>query len=296
MMIMKKNNFNLVVIIPTCNRPQLVADCLDSLKKQSIEIEQILVIDQSDNLETKAVCEKYNLEYIHKSFKNKSLAVNYGIENSDSEYIAVVDDDVILAEDWAEIARDCLQNENYSIVQGQIIAGEVEGELKESRLNDVDMRRQVYRKNIITPIFKIGCNFVFSRSVLDKVGLFDTLFGPGARFPSSDDNDWGYRLLNLGIKALYEPRLKLTHQSWRDEHADLKQMSEYGYSLGAFLAKIKMTSKLDFIYHLCAVEYWLLKNTLFSFKSKKVRKPFQVYKTQFHKGLFDYSKSINSLT
>ena len=47
---------DLVIIIPTLNRPSILKDCLDSLKRQTIVTPMIYVIDQSDDTKTKELC------------------------------------------------------------------------------------------------------------------------------------------------------------------------------------------------------------------------------------------------
>lgn len=282
--------FDIDIIIPTCNRPKLLKTCLDSVANQTVHPKNIYVIDQSDNSsDVKKLCFGYGgVTYMHTERKNKSAAVNLVIGISSATYISVVDDDTTLHSNWVEIAMDAFQNTNFNVVQGQIIPGEIENNAKESRLNDTIEKRKIIRKAIITPLFKIGCNFVFRRDVLDKVGIFDTDFGPGSRFLSSDDNDWGYRVLNAGLEVLYDPRLKLAHRSWRDAVEDLKQMSDYGYALGAFFGKMYGYSKFDYAYHNLSARYWMNKEILKNLFRKEKQKPYVVYKNQFYKGLKDY--------
>ncbi|MCB0537131.1 MAG: glycosyltransferase family 2 protein [Bacteroidetes bacterium] len=284
---------DLVIIIPTLNRPSILKDCLDSLKRQTIVTPMIYVIDQSDDTKTKELCKNYHVKYFKVSYKNKSRAANFGIGKTNSRYIAIVDDDVILLPDWLENIKKVLEENKYAypVIQGQIIAGKTQSDTEVSRINDTGERRKVFKKKLITPIFKIGCNFIFSRDILEEVGLFDVNFGPGSLFLSADDAEWGYRVLNSGFKAIFEPSVQLIHQSWRNQQEDLKQMSDYGYGAGAFITKVKANSILDYMYHFFSIKRWLWYHIIFhSFNSKKCA-PYKEYKRQFNNGIFAYKNN-----
>ena len=220
--------------------PAMLKDCLDSISSQTQKPTIVYVVDQSDNTETFEVCKNYDVEYYHKEFKNKSKAVNFGISIAKTSHISIIDDDTILYSDWVESSINTFRMyKNILITQGQIIAGKNQTGNKVSRNNDVIKKRYYIKKGWITPIFKIGCNFIFSKSIIEKVGLFDDSFGPGAIFRGAHDTEWGYRVLRAGFIVLFEPNIKLIHQSWRNKEEDLKQMTGYGFAAGAFLAKAK---------------------------------------------------------
>ncbi len=80
-------------------------------------------------------------------------------------------------------------------------------------------------------------NMAFRRSVVAETGGFDERLGPGTRFPSAEDSDLGFRLLEAGYRILYEPRAVLYHRAWRTDHDFLALRRRYGIGRGAFYAK-----------------------------------------------------------
>jgi GT2 family glycosyltransferase len=60
-----------------------------------------------------------------------------------------------------------------------------------------------------------GNNIAIQRSAIVKVGAFDERFGAGSNFPSSEDNDLGFRLLEAGYRIIYMPKATLYHRAWR---------------------------------------------------------------------------------
>src|SRR5919109_708164 len=75
------------------------------------------------------------------------------------------------------------------------------------------------------------------RTAFDEVGLFDERLGAGAHFPSSEDNDWGYRLLEAGYTIVYEPDIIAHHRAWRSRAAWVPLRWSYGRGQGAYFAK-----------------------------------------------------------
>ena len=91
---------SVTVIIPTLNRPQLVKKCLDSVRQQTLQPAEIVIVDQSDNEDTKKLFESMDfpgVRKIHAQQKVKSLilARNRGLDEAgDTSYICFLDDDI----------------------------------------------------------------------------------------------------------------------------------------------------------------------------------------------------------
>ena len=60
-----------------------------------------------------------------------------------------------------------------------------------------------------------GGHMAIYRSIMQRVGGFDERLGAGAKFPAADDNDLGFRLLELGYRIIYVPEAILYHRAWR---------------------------------------------------------------------------------
>jgi glycosyltransferase involved in cell wall biosynthesis len=87
------------VIIPTYNRPHLIKRAIKSVLNQTYQHFEIIVVDDSDNDETKKVIEGFGdkrIKYIKNEIRTTHTAArNLAIKNSDSQskYIAFLDDD-----------------------------------------------------------------------------------------------------------------------------------------------------------------------------------------------------------
>ena len=90
-------------------RPDSLIKLLQSVKKQTIYPNEILIIDGSTNLQTEDILKKNsfeNLQYFKVNQENRGLTKqrNFGINevNSHSEIICFLDDDIVLTEDYFE--------------------------------------------------------------------------------------------------------------------------------------------------------------------------------------------------
>jgi GT2 family glycosyltransferase len=90
---------------------------------------------------------------------------------------------------------------------------------------------------------RIGKDVLFTgnmgayRSVFDEIGVFDERLGPGTAFPSAEDNDIGFRLLESGYRIFYIPEAILYHRAWRSSRENLSLEWRYGVGRGAYYAK-----------------------------------------------------------
>ncbi|MFW0737248.1 glycosyltransferase family 2 protein [Flavobacterium sp. T12S277] len=98
---------NFSLIICTYMRPESLQALLQSIQKQLLYPNQILIIDGSINNETKTVVEEnkfQNLEYFLVSKDNRGLTRqrNYGVSkvNTDCEIVCFLDDDTVLEPDY----------------------------------------------------------------------------------------------------------------------------------------------------------------------------------------------------
>lgn len=95
------------VVIPTYNRPTKLNRVIEQLKNQTISISQIVVVDSSDLKNNNYGNKIKDICYIHTYKKSASAQRNIGMDYifnnfdiSDIDYIAFIDDDLILPDDY----------------------------------------------------------------------------------------------------------------------------------------------------------------------------------------------------
>ena len=109
------------VIIPTCNRVDLLKKALDSVLSQTYQNIEIVIVDDASSDETPVYCNSLNNERIFyyrlSSAKGGNHARNFGVEKSKGQFIAFLDDD----DEWqptklSEQIRILINNRSIGLV------------------------------------------------------------------------------------------------------------------------------------------------------------------------------------
>lgn len=282
----------LSIIIATKDRCNFLVECVSSIVSNHEKINfnfEITIMDQSDS--ACILNKNENIKYVNTEFVGKTKALNKAVNNANYEYIGIIDDDCLVEDDWISKMFNEIDNlKSKEIVTGRVVAGKIEDDAEKSVLNDNLNKEVYYSKKIITPIFILsGCNFGFKKKDFNIIGKFDESFGPGAKYKSSDDNEWSYRALHdFGYTLKYSPYLMVIHRSWRKKEEQNVQFSDYGLSSGVFFAYMLRKSVLDFVAHIIKLFYWTIKVCIIG--TRKQRKWQNVYMLEFFKGFKLYEK------
>src|SRR5207244_1414095 len=144
-----------------------------------------------------------------------SRSRNEGLKTAQYEWIAITDDDMYVHADWLrELIGSLVEAGKRAVVTGQVLpsASEVEGGFAPSTVET--QTPAVYEGRITTHVMPAG-NMAIHASAIQEVGLFDERLGAGAIFPSAEDHDLGFRLLEAGYRILYVPQAIVYHRAWR---------------------------------------------------------------------------------
>lgn len=99
------------VVVPTKNSSKFLGECLESIKNQSYQNIEIIVVDNNSTDDTKEIARKYTEKVFNKG-PERSAQRNYGVEQSQGEYIAIIDSDMQLSEKVIEKAVAKIQADN----------------------------------------------------------------------------------------------------------------------------------------------------------------------------------------
>jgi glycosyltransferase involved in cell wall biosynthesis len=105
------------IVICTYNRSELLKGCLQSLYEQSCDSAQheVIVIDNNSTDDTRKVFESYigypNFHYCFEQQQGLSHARNRGLSEAQGQYIAYLDDDVLVPPTWIAKALELIQTE-----------------------------------------------------------------------------------------------------------------------------------------------------------------------------------------
>ncbi|MGZ4267656.1 MAG: glycosyltransferase family 2 protein [Solirubrobacteraceae bacterium] len=234
----------LSVAIATLDRPEHIRRAIASLMDDSDPPLDLLIVDQSDGPETRAVVEaagRPGLRYIHHTPKGLSGARNRGAREARGEYVAFLDDDCEVPRGWTRT----LLAELEAFGRPDGLWGEIRAPAgTEERRRDVPPvstftvpRARTWDMHTHPNRLGYGGHMVVRRSTFLTLGGFDERFGPGGDFPGAEDMDFNYRLLKSGAQVATTPRLSVIHHQWRSPDDLPRLFHGYNHAHSAFVAK-----------------------------------------------------------
>jgi len=208
------------VVIPNWNGKKFLAGCLDSLKTQTHEKHEIIIVDNgSVDGSVEFIESNYPEVRLIRYEKNTgfSVAVNRGIAESSGEFIALLNNDTVVDPRWLEemmagikrhpdlgsVACKMLAYDDHTLLDGAgdgYRRGGLPGRIghREKDIGQFDSERYVFGA--------CGGAALYRRELFDKIGVFDSDY-----FAYLEDVDLGLRAQSAGYKCLYLPKAIVYH-------------------------------------------------------------------------------------
>ena len=217
------------IIVPVYNRPEEVADLLQSLKTQTDKGFEIILVEDGSTIP--ALPEGYDasplrLKYYKKSNEGRSIARNYGIEHADGDFFIFVDSDCILPPDYIAKLRKSMEENPTDCFGGPDAAQDSFTDTQKpinyamtAFLTTGGIRGGKVSMEKFTPrTFNMG----FSRKVYEKVGGFREMF--------SEDIDMSTRIRLAGFSIMLYPDVAVFHKRRGNLKKFWKQVHVFGQS------------------------------------------------------------------
>lgn len=109
------------VIIPAYNEEKFIERSLESLKEQTLQPSEILVVDNNSTDDTARIAKQYKVRVVKEKRQGMIHARNCGFDSAKSSIVARCDADTILPKDWLERIRDDFQQHRIDAVSGPIM-------------------------------------------------------------------------------------------------------------------------------------------------------------------------------
>ena len=139
------------IIIATLHRYEDLEVLFESLLLQTKRPFEIIIIDQSDDDNTKDLCLSYQselpLNYLHSLHKSGTHSRNIGVQESTGDIIVFLDDDTKLSPDYLE------QIESFYRAHPQAIGGM--GKI----INFMEFRDKLFGKGVLPLLYKLTASF-----------------------------------------------------------------------------------------------------------------------------------------
>jgi GT2 family glycosyltransferase len=216
---------DLTAIIPTRDRPGLLADTLRGLHDQDLpgSSMEVLVVDDGSSTDLAAVVAalpgtaRVSTRVVHQAPAGLNAARNRGAVEARGAILAYLDDDVLVEPGWARGVLDAFAASGADAVAGRILL-KLDGEpprwlsprlrryLSELDLGDAP-RALAAEEDVY------GANCAITRATFDRMGGFgDALDREGTSLRSNGDVEMFRRLRANGGQIAYAPQAVVEHR------------------------------------------------------------------------------------
>ena len=199
------------VVVPTLAAGEALAECLESLERQTFQDFEIVVVDNSGELQMPP-CGRLSVVV---NFENVGFgaAVNQGIGGSAAPFIAALNDDATVDPHWLEALVAAMESRpDVGMCASRIYLA------SDGRLDSAGMLLGMdgsskQRGHLESPssyarpeeaLLPSGCAAFYRREMLEEIGLFDESF-----FLYCEDTDLGLRARWAAWECLYVPDAKV---------------------------------------------------------------------------------------
>ena len=237
------------IIAPVKNEEKVVGRLLTSLSNLNYPAEksEIVIVEDGSSDKTLEICMNYakerpNVKVLHRSFSNgKPSALNFGINHSKGEIIAIFDADNIPDSNVLDAVREYFEDPNVAAVQGKTLSiNPKENMLTQFISYESAVYGEVYLrgKDVLNLFVHLtgSCQFV-RRSVLEKLEGFDENV-------LSEDVELSARLTKNNYKIRYASDVVAWQESPSKVNTLFKQrtrwfrgITELAFKYGKLMAK-----------------------------------------------------------
>ncbi|MFH1190130.1 MAG: glycosyltransferase family 2 protein [Candidatus Omnitrophota bacterium] len=193
------------IIIPVWNQLSFTRDCIDSIAKNTSGEYGVIIIDNASGVETAGYLEalKASGKLPIKLIRNEEnlgfvKAVNHGIDSSDAPLVCVLNNDTVVTKGWLkEMIAVAVSAADIGIVNpssNNLGQKPADGEPVEAYAEKIARSSGRY----VELGAAIGFCMLIKREVIDKIGLFDEVYGMG----NFEDTDYSRKACKEGYKCV----------------------------------------------------------------------------------------------
>ena len=192
----------LSAVMTSFNKKEDVRLNLDGIRGQNLKFDEVIVVDNRSSDGTQAMIRadypEVTLVEMHHSGYGACETFNIGFGTACGDYVAILDDDVVLPPDWTEkmLAKFGTEPETTAVISSKV----VEPGMPDWFLNDELVNTERYMST-----FR-GCASLARRDVLEQAGWYDDRF-----FIYGNERDLSCRIMNLGYRILQYPTVAVKH-------------------------------------------------------------------------------------
>ena len=226
------------VIVPVFNRPDEVAELLESLTVQSLTDFEVIIVEDGSKEPCETVCKQYekqlDIKYFMKENSGPGQSRNYGAARSEGEYLLILDSDVVLPAGYIAAIDEELQREPADAFGGPDRAHEsftdTQKAISYSMTSFFTTGGIRGGKKKLDKFYPRSFNMGIRRDVYERLGGFSKM-----RF--GEDIDFSIRIFKAGCSCRLFPKAWV----WHKRRTDFRKFWRQVYNSG--IARINLYKK-----------------------------------------------------
>ena len=240
-------------LVCTRNRGRLVTDTVSSILENTHPNFELIVVDQSQNDETEQALKSLRpdprLKYLRSPTIGKGNALNAGMSQARGDIIAITDDDCVVPPPWLEVFAEIFRS--YPAVAVSFCGVQAaEHDTKAGIIPDFvcERDRMLTTAHNARDVRGLGAGMAVRRSMVEDMGGFDPMLGPGSRFPDCDDRDVAMRALIAQHHVYETSAVTVTHFGFRSWQQARELARRNFLGIGAAYSKFLRCGRRDLMY------------------------------------------------
>ena len=230
----------ITVAIPTYRRPQDLVRCLEALKKQNRQADEVIVVVRDIDTATWDFLATYEssplpIKTATVTITGVVAAMNAGLKSAQGDIIVYTDDDAAPHPDWLERIEPYYTDETVGGVGGRDYVYEGETFRDEGKAATTVGKLQWFGRQIGNHHIGIGearevdllkgVNMSFRRTAIEKIGFDSRMKGTGAQVHF--EMSCCLSLKRAGWKLIYDPQITVNHHHAQRFDEDLRGKFNY---------------------------------------------------------------------
>lgn len=226
-------------VMTSFNKKDDVRANLDGLRAQAVKFDEIIVVDNrsSDGTQAMIRAEYPEVTFVemHHSGYGACETFNIGFGSASGDFIAILDDDVVLPPDWIVkmLAKSETEPETTAIISSRVVEPGMPDWYKNDELVNTERYMSTFR----------GCASLARRDIIEQAGWYDDRF-----FIYGNERDLSCRVMNLGYRILQYPTVEVKHGTPFGMKAGRRSLYYHVRNLWLYLFKnVSWTEILGFL-------------------------------------------------
>ena len=225
----KTADISFSIIVPVYNRPDEIAELLESLTKQIFKDFEVIIVEDGSSVLSEKVSRNYmgllNLKYFYKENTGPGLSRNYGMQKAGGNYFIILDSDVVLPKNYMQTVYNELTRDYTDAFGGPDAAAPDFSPIQKainyamtSWLTTGGIRGKGQK---LDKFYPRSFNMGISKRLFQLTGGFSAM-----RY--GEDIDLSIRMMKAGFKTKLFPKAFVYHKRRNNWHSFFNQVKHSG--------------------------------------------------------------------